>query len=108
LFTAIFKVLPDAKIRWKNVWIGGIFTAVLFMIGKLLFTVYIANSNPGEAFGAAGSFAIILLWMYYTSLILLLGAEFTQVWTRHTGKEIEPEKGNVKFKKQIVGENDQQ
>jgi membrane protein len=93
LFAAMFKVLPDARIAWKDVWVGGAATALLFMIGKFALGFYLGRSNPGEAYGAAGSLALILVWIYYASMIVLLGAEFTQVWAERRGGGIEPEAG---------------
>ncbi len=96
LFAAMFKVLPDATVAWRDVWVGAIVTAFLFTMGKFLIGFYLGRSNPGEAFGAAGSLAIMLVWIYYSCMILLLGAEFTQVWAERKGGGIEPEKGAVR------------
>jgi membrane protein len=106
LFAALFKVIPDAKISWRSVWIGGAVTAVLFIVGKFLIGIYLGQSNPGEAYGAAGSLAVLLVWIYYSSLILLLGAEFTEVWAEKKGEGIEPEPGAIRVErtKQRVGE----
>lgn len=95
LFAAMFKVLPDAKVAWRDVWVGGLVTAALFVLGKFLIGLYIGQSNPGNAFGAAGSLAVLLVWIYYAAVIVLLGAEFTQAWTTQRGREIEPEKGAI-------------
>ncbi|MFN2398189.1 MAG: YihY/virulence factor BrkB family protein [Gemmatimonadaceae bacterium] len=96
LFAAMFKILPDAKVAWRDVWVGGIVTAALFVLGKFLIGLYIGQSNPGNAFGAAGSLAVLLVWTYYAALIVLLGAEFTQAWVKQRGREIEPEEGAVR------------
>jgi len=96
LFAAMFKVLPDAKVEWRDVWVGAIATALLFVIGKTLIGLYIGKSDPGSAFGAAGSLAVLLVWIYYAAVILLLGAESTQPWMKMHGREIEPEKGAVR------------
>jgi membrane protein len=106
LFAALFKVMPDAKIQWRSVWVGAVFTAVLFVIGKFLIGFYLGKSNPGQAYGAAGSLAVLLLWVYYSSLILLFGAEFTETWAERRGVGIEPERGAVRVRreKQRVGE----
>jgi membrane protein len=96
LFGAMFRVLPDAKIRWHDVWIGGTVTAFLFVIGKTAIGIYLGHSNPGEAFGAAGSLALLLVWIYYSSMILLFGAEFTQVWADQRGSGVVPERGAVR------------
>jgi len=98
LFAAIYKVLPDAVIQWRDVWIGAAVTGLLFVLGKFLIGFYIGQSDPGSAYGAAGSLAVILVWVYYASLIVLMGAEFTQVWARRRGVEIVPEPGAVATK----------
>lgn len=90
LFGIIFKVLPDAQIRWRDVSIGAIFTAALFMIGKFLITFYIGKSDIGSLYGTAGSLVILLLWVYYSSIILYFGAEFTKVYATKYGDEIVP------------------
>lgn len=90
LFAIIFKVLPDAKIKWRDVFVGSVFTATLFIIGKLGITFYLGRSNLGLAYGAAGSVIVILVWVYYSSIILYFGAEFTQVYARKHGGEIQP------------------
>ena len=97
LFGAMFKVLPDAKIGWRDVWVGAIATALLFVIGKTLIGLYIGQSDPGSTFGAAGSLAVLLIWIYYAAVILLLGAEFTQAWVKMHGRTIEPEEGAVRI-----------
>lgn len=96
LFAAMFKVLPDAKVEWRDVWVGAVGTALLFVVGKFLIGLYIGQSDPGSTFGAAGALAVLLVWIYYAAVILLLGAEFTQVWMKHHGREIEPEEGAVR------------
>jgi membrane protein len=96
LFGAIFKVLPDAQISWRDVRIGAVVTALLFVAGKFALGLYLGQSNPGEAFGAAGALALMLVWIYYSSMIVLLGAEFTQVWAERRGSGIVPEKGAVR------------
>jgi membrane protein len=95
LFAAIFKVLPDAVISWRDVWVGALVTAVLFEIGKWGIGLYLGNSNPGKAYGAAGSLAVLLVWIYYTSMIVLFGAEFTQTWAVRRGSGIRPEEGAI-------------
>ena len=95
LFAAIFKVLPDAEIAWKDVWVGALVTALLFEIGKAALGLYLGNSNPGKAYGAAGSLALILVWIYYSAMIVLFGAEFTQTWATTRGGGIRPEAGAV-------------
>ena len=80
IFGVIFKVLPDAEIRWRDVMLGSIVTAILFMIGKFGISFYISKSNVGSTYGAAGSLVILLLWTYYSSIILYFGAEFTKAY----------------------------
>lgn len=96
LFAAIFQVLPDARAAWRDVAVGGVATAVLFVVGKFLIGLYLGHSNPGSAYGAAGSLAVLLLWIYYSSMILLLGAEFTQAWAQERGSGIEPDPGAMR------------
>lgn len=95
LFAMIFKVLPDARIDWRDVWIGAAVTALLFTIGKFLIGFYLAKSSVASTYGAAGSLVIVLLWIYYSSQILFLGAEFTKVYASHTGTNIRPSKNAV-------------
>lgn len=90
LFAVIFKVLPDAKISWKDVRMGAFFTACLFMLGRYVIGLYIETTSTGSAYGAAGSLIIILVWVYYTAAILYLGAEFTRAYAEHIGARIEP------------------
>ncbi len=97
LFATIFKVLPDAHIAWRDVWIGALATALLFVAGKFAIGLYLGRSDPGRAFGAAGSLAVLLLWIYYSGLIVLFGAEFTQRWAESRGAGIEPEAGAVRI-----------
>ena len=81
MFAAIYKFMPHARIEWPNVWVGAIVTALLFTIGKFLISLYIGKSGVASGFGAAGSFAVLLIWVYYSAQIFLLGAEFTWVYT---------------------------
>lgn len=97
VFATMFKVLPDAEIAWKDVWPGALVTAVLFVLGKFLIGFYLGRSNPGEAFGAAGALALILAWIYYSSLILLFGAEFTEAFAEGRGRRIKPEPGAIRI-----------
>ena len=90
LFAIIFKVLPDGKIGWKEALIGAGFTSLLFMLGKYGIGLYLGQSSVGSAYGAAGSVVLILLWVYYSALILYFGAEFTKAYTELTGKHIVP------------------
>lgn len=90
LFAAIFKFLPDAKVRWADVWHGALVTAVLFVLAKFLLGIYFGHSNPGSTYGAAGSIILIMLWVSYAGLILLFGAEFTQVYAKAHGYKPPP------------------
>ncbi|MFC1226064.1 YihY/virulence factor BrkB family protein [Pedobacter sp. BG31] len=102
VFAVIFKVLPDVIIRWKSAIIGALFTAILFSLGKYLIGIYIEKGNPGSAFGAASSIIVILLWIYYTSIILYFGAEFTQAYAEKYDRGISPSKYAVFTKITIV------
>ena len=98
LFAVIFKVLPDAKIKWKDVIGGAIATAILFIIGKFLISFYISKSDVGITYGAAGSLVILIVWIYYSSIILYFGAEFTKAYAMKFGTEIHPSEFAVTFK----------
>lgn len=91
-FAMIYKFLPDAKIEWKSAWIGAFVTTVLFCLGAVGLQIYFKLSNPASAYGVAGSLILILLWAYYSSLIFLLGAEFTKVYVRSHSRGIVPSK----------------
>lgn len=95
VFAMIFKVLPDAKIRWSTVWVGAFVTTLLFVIGKFLIGLYLGNSSIGNAYGAAGSLVLLLIWVYYSSVIILFGAEFTYVYSKVMGHRIRPNKDAV-------------
>lgn len=90
LFAMIYKVLPDVELNWSDVWFGAAVTALLFTIGKYLLGLYLGCCGPASAFGAAGSLVLILLWVYYSSQILLFGAEFTRVYTNHYRADVKP------------------
>lgn len=90
IFAVIFKVLPDADIMWKDVTAGAFTTALLFMLGKLGISFYVSKSNVGSTFGTAGSLVILLVWVYYSSIILYFGAEFTKAWSVNYGLPIKP------------------
>jgi membrane protein len=85
LFALLFKVLPEVKVQWRDVWVGATLTAVLFTVGKFLIGLYLGKSSIASSFGASASLALILVWTYYSSLILFFGAEFTQVYSEHHG-----------------------
>lgn len=91
LFMAMYKVLPDAKVAWSDVWRGALATAALFVLGKFLLGLYFSRSDPGSAFGAAGSLALILVWVYYSAMIFFFGAELTQVYAERHGHGIRPD-----------------
>ena len=90
IFAAIFKILPDAKIKWKDVIVGAVVTAVLFVLGKFLIGYYLSTSKLNTMYGAAGSIIIILSWTYYSSAILYMGAEFTKVYALKYHRRIAP------------------
>lgn len=90
LFASIFKVLPDAKIKWRDVLAGAFVTALLFMGGKFLISMYLENNATISAYGATGSIIVLLMWVYYSAIILYFGAEFTQVYAKFRGRRIEP------------------
>ncbi|MEE1885081.1 YihY/virulence factor BrkB family protein [Pedobacter flavus] len=102
IFTIIFKVLPDVILKWKTAIIGALFTALLFSLGKYLIGIYIEMSDPGSAFGSAGSIVIILVWIYYTAVILYFGAEFTQAYAEKMDNGIEPSKYAVHLETIII------
>ena len=104
VFGAIFKVLPDAKVKWRDVGIGAFITTLLFTLGKYLIGLYLGNSTLGTTYGAAGSLVLMLIWIYYSATILLLGAEFTYIYSKHIGSVIVPGKWAVKVKLKEVEE----
>jgi membrane protein len=93
VFAAILKVMPDVEIGWRDVWIGGLFIAALFEIGRFLIAFYLGHLGKTSVYGAAGSLALILLWTYYSALVFLLGVELTQVWVRFHGREAKAKEG---------------
>ncbi|MCC2548839.1 YihY/virulence factor BrkB family protein [Hymenobacter sp. BT175] len=106
LFAMIYKFLPDAVIRWRDVWIGALITAALFVLGKFLIALYISTSDPGSAFGAAGSLIILLIWIYYSSLIIFFGAEFTQEYADAYGQQVHPKAHAVRIEIREVPEGE--
>jgi membrane protein len=92
LFALIYRVLPDVKIGWRDVWAGAAVTALLFVIGKYLLSFYLSFQSTGSAYGAAGSLMVFLIWIYYSAQIFFFGAEFTQVYARRYGRGIVPDK----------------
>lgn len=92
LFATLFKLLPDAKVHWRDVWLGAFITAILFTLGQWGMGYYFGKSDLGSSFGAAASLVLVMMWIYYTALIMLIGAEFTQIWARST-RAVEPAPG---------------
>ncbi len=92
LFAMIYKVLPDVLIQWSDVWVGAIMTSILFASGKSLIGLYLGHSSFSSTYGAAGSLAVLLFWVYYSAQILFFGAELTQVYAQHFGSQIRPAK----------------
>jgi membrane protein len=104
LFAMIFKFLPDVEIQWRDVWIGAIMTAILFGVGKWLLALYLGSGAAASAYGAASSLITLLLWVYYSSQILLFGAEFTQVYAAQAGREFKPSEYAVRVEtKEVEG-----
>ena len=101
IFALLFRYLPDAKARWKDIWAGAIFTALLFGLGRYLIGLYIGNSNFGSTYGAAGALVTLLVWTFYNSLILFLGAEFTFTWAKRRGFPIRPNHNAVRVIKEV-------
>jgi membrane protein len=97
VFAIMFRYLPDARISWRDVRAGAIGTALLFVLGRTVIGLYLGRADPGSVYGAAGSLALVLIWVYYTSMILLLGAEFTKLWAQRYGRGIVPVKGAVAY-----------
>jgi len=95
LFAVTFKVVPDVKVKWRDVWIGAVATAFLFTLGKFLIGLYLGKSSVASSYGAAGSLVLLVIWVYYSSLILFAGAEFTQVYTKHFGTRVRPAENAV-------------
>lgn len=102
LFAGMYKFLPDAKIRWADALPGAVITAGLFTVGKYAIGAYLGSKNMENAYGAAGSLVLLMLWIYYSAIIFLLGAEFTNVWAQQRGAGIRPAKGAVRVVKQVV------
>src|SRR5205807_5626110 len=97
LFALIYKVLPDVRIAWRDVWVGAAFTALLFTAGKYLLGLYLGRSGTTSAFGAAASLVVILLWVYYSAQILLFGAEFTRAFADRFGSPVSPTRNAVRM-----------
>jgi len=97
LFAAMYRYLPDARIAWRDVRAGAFMSASLFILGKTVIGLYLGRSNPGSVYGVAGSLAVVLIWVYYTSMTVLLGAEFTRLWAQRFGRGITPAEGAVAY-----------
>lgn len=102
IFAMIFKILPNAVIRWRDVWIGALLTAFLFLLGKWALGIYLGSGTASSAYGAASSLITLLLWVYYSSQILLFGAEFTQVYAEKCGAHIKPDKYAIRIERQEI------
>jgi membrane protein len=112
MFAVVYKTLPNVRIAWRDVWIGAAVTGLLFVIGQFLLGFYLARQT-GSAYGAAGALLLFLLWIYYSTQILFLGAEFTQVYARHRGRQIEPDEYAYRMTpsdrfREGIGENDRE
>jgi membrane protein len=90
LCAMVYKILPDVTIAWSDVWVGSAITAVLFTVGKFLFSLFLARSSISSAYGAASSLVIILMWIYYSAQLLFIGAELTQVYANRYGSQVKP------------------
>jgi membrane protein len=99
LFALIYKILPDAYLAWKDVWVGAAITSLLFTLGKILIGFYLGYSSVSSAYGAAGSLVVILLWVYYSALILFFGAEVTQVYANRYGSGVKPAENATRISK---------
>lgn len=108
LFAAIFKYLPDVIIRWRDVWIGALVTAVLFNLGQIGLGLYLGHSKTAAAYGAAGSFMVLILWLYYSTVILFYGAEWAQVHAKILGSQFEPAEHANRLVVEARDANDQQ
>ena len=106
--SAAFWLLPDAKVAWRDVWIGALTTAGLLVLGKILLASFLARHSLGSMYGTAGSILLLMMWVYYSTQVLLLGAEFTKVWARSRGREIQPENYAVRVETVPVDTEDGQ
>lgn len=102
LFALLFKYIPDARIGWGDVWVGATITAALFVLGKLLLGLYLGRADYGSSYGAAvGSFVVLLVWVYYSSIIVFVGAEATQVYARRQGHAVEPSQHAERIRQRV-------
>ena len=90
MFGLLFRFLPDARVAWRDIWPGALLTAIFFVVGKYLIGLYVSKADPGSAYGAAGSIIVLLVWVYYSSLIVFFGAEFTQQLLAQSGRKVKP------------------
>jgi membrane protein len=97
IFAGMYRFLPDARIAWSDVWVGGVASAFLFVVGKSVIGYYLGDTDPGSAYGAAGSLAVVLIWVYYTSMVVLFGTVVTRIWAERYGRGVRPERGAVEF-----------
>jgi membrane protein len=107
LFAIIFRFLPDAEVKWRDVWIGAGLTALLFYVGKFVLGLYLGSGAAGSAYGAASSMITMLLWIFYSAQIVLFGAEFTRVYANAYGSHVRPSPDAVKVKREEVEVDDQ-
>lgn len=107
LFALIFKFVPDAKVAWKDVWVGAWITSILFAIGRSLLGWYLGQGGIGSTYGAAGSLVVLLAWIYYSAQILLFGAEFTQVFAHRYGSQIRPSRNAVSVGRRVILEEEE-
>src|SRR5207247_1210001 len=96
LFVLMYKLLPDVELSWRDVFVGAAVTAVLFAVGKLVIGLYLGRASVGSYYGAAGSFVVLLVWVYYSALVCFFGAEFTHVYAKHVGPGIRPQEHSVR------------
>lgn len=106
LFALMFKVLPDVRILWREAWLGAFVTAVLFSVGRFLIALYLGHSTVASSYGAAGSLAALLIWIYYSCAILFYGMEFVRAHRRSAGRPVEPKETAVRVRREIVDEDE--
>ena len=106
VFTLIFKLLPDVKTKWKDVWVGGLFTAVMFLLGKYIIGIYLGTADVGNPYGASGSLVIFLFWVYYSSILVLFGAKFTHEYSLLNNKRIEVLEHSTFINKEKLDDNE--
>jgi membrane protein len=104
LFAMIFKVLPDVQLRWHDVWKGAFLTALLFSVGRFLISIYLGRTGVASTYGAAGSLVVLLMWVYYSTLILFFGVEFTRAYLEECGVKVRPKSTAVRVHRQIVAD----